>query len=114
MAGTIVQGVTLKISKFKGMNNVKKAEGDNKEPTVILNSYVTPQGRVLKKTGHQPFATLSGAKNLFGGSVMLAVAGDRLYQIEGGLATISDRRWPGNRAMLDTDTCYRHELCRGE
>jgi hypothetical protein len=77
----------MKISKFKGMNNVKGAEGDNREPSVILNSYVTPQGRVLKKTGHQSFATLSGAKNLFGGSVMLAVAGDRLYQIEGGLAT---------------------------
>ena len=77
----------ITIRDFQGMQNVKKAEGPPNQPTVILNSFVTPQGRILKKNGNTAFISLSGAHSLSRGcSVMLCVAADVLYRIDSGVA----------------------------
>ena len=73
--------------KFSGMNNIKKAEGEPNQPSVVFNSYVTPQGRVLPKEGYSSFVSLPHTRNLYGGSVFLAVAEDKLYRIDDRVAT---------------------------
>lgn len=69
------------------MNNVNTVEGPPDQPTVLLNSYITPQGKVSKKIGHTLFTELPNAHSLFGGSVMFAVSNDKLYKIKNGIAT---------------------------
>ena len=69
------------------MNNVKKAEGEPNQPSVVFNSYVTPQGRILPKKGYSSFVSLPHARNIYGGSVFLAVAEDKFYRIDRGVTT---------------------------
>jgi len=70
------------INNFTGMNNVKQAEGAPNEPSIVLNSFVTPQGRILKKNGYTPFMSLLGAHSLWAGTVMLCVAENILYRVD--------------------------------
>jgi len=77
----------ITISNFKGMGNLPDAGTSPNEPTVILNSFVTPQGRILTKNGYTSFVSLSGAHSLSNDcSVMLCVAADVLYRIDSGVA----------------------------
>ena len=77
----------IKISNFTGMNNLKQAEGNANEPTVVLNSFITPQGRILKRNGSKLFISLSNAHSLSNNcSIMLCVADDILYRIDSGIA----------------------------
>lgn len=75
------------ISQFSGMNNVKQADGATNEPSVILNSFATPQGRILKKNGYTSFISLFGSHSLSNNcSVMLCIAADVFYRIDSGVA----------------------------
>jgi len=75
------------IKDFLGMNNVKQSEGEPNEPAIVLNSFVTPQGRILKKNGYTSFVSLAGAHSLYASSVMLCVAAETLYRVDNGTAT---------------------------
>jgi hypothetical protein len=72
------------IKEFTGMNNVKQARGEANEPSLVFNSFVSPTKRILKRQGQTKFVDLAGVHSLFGGSVMLCVAGEKLYEVRKG------------------------------
>ena len=84
---------TIDLLRFKGMNNIKAAEGfaDSKgviEPRVILNADVDINGRLVKRTGATLATTLAGAHSLWAGAnCMLCVAAGKLYKVNQGVAT---------------------------
>lgn len=69
------------VKDFTGMNTVKLADGMLNEPSLILNSFVSPTKRIVKRQGRTLFASLEGVHSLFGGSVMLCVAKEKLYEV---------------------------------
>ena len=84
---------TIKMSRFTGMRNVDDA-GDlftGKEtatPRIILNSDVTPDGRLIKRDGFTEVCALTSPHSLWGGSTcLLCVSQGALYQINGTTAT---------------------------
>lgn len=77
----------LKIDRFLGMNNVKQAEGNLREPSVILNADVSQEGRVVKRDGYSLAISLPGAHSLFAGAgLLLCAAGGTLYNLRSGVA----------------------------
>ena len=73
------------IKGFTGMNNVKQADGEPNEPSLVFNSFVSPTKRVIKRQGQVKFVDLAKVHSLFGGSVMLCVAKEKLYEIRKGV-----------------------------
>ena len=82
----------ITVNSFSGMNNVKLSErafseDDPCEPAILLNAFVSPIGRILRRGGSTVFASLQGGHSLWSnGQVMLCVAEDVLYRITDGKA----------------------------
>ncbi len=89
----------FRIEEFRGMNNIKLAEGSFKEPRIILNADVTEEGRIIKRDGQTKVINLPGAHSLWAEKLaMLCAAPGKLYRIQHGeaveICTISGPKSP--------------------
>lgn len=80
---------------FRGMNNLPNPSATLPDkdrmftPRIIVNANVHDTGVVLERGGYAGIIPLPGAHSLWADSVMMAVAGETLYRIEGlNLASI--------------------------
>ena len=83
----------IKIERFVGMNNIKDSEGltvgkeSRVQPRIILNSDVTPQGRLIKRDGSTKVITLTSPHSLWSDSLaVLCASENKLYRISQGQA----------------------------
>lgn len=73
------------VAGFRGMNNIKAAEGDFEEPRIILNADVTEEGRIVKRDGYIKSLSMTDAHSLWaGGNAMLCADNGKLYRIQQG------------------------------
>lgn len=72
------------IAGFKGMNNIKAFTQALEEPRIILNAYVKPDGKVVKRKGYTRVISLNTGHSLTAISkYMILVDGSTLYQSDG-------------------------------
>jgi hypothetical protein len=77
----------FRIDEFRGMNNIKLAEGSFKEPRIVLNADVTEEGRVIKRDGQTKVIDLPGAHSIWADKLaMMCAAPGKLYRIQHGNA----------------------------
>ena len=92
-AGTQI-GIPMAINKinsfgFHGMNNLPPVSANLPDqerkitPRIVINADVMDSGSILPRRGYAEFITLPGAHSLWGGSVMLCVAAQVFYRVEG-------------------------------
>ena len=74
----------IPIAGFKGMNNVREFALDLAAPKIILNSFVRPDGKIVKRPGYAKVLTLTSGHSLFAASkYMLFADGLTLYSTDG-------------------------------
>jgi hypothetical protein len=84
---------TLNIRGFHGMSNIQESgssltdKAGNVTPQIILNSDITRDLSLVKREGQTKKISLTDAKSLWSGSVMLCVSRNKLYRLEGSQAT---------------------------
>uniref|UniRef100_A0A6M3IGQ9 Putative structural protein n=1 Tax=viral metagenome TaxID=1070528 RepID=A0A6M3IGQ9_9ZZZZ len=83
----------IKISRFVGMDNIKKSESlfvgreANAQPRIILNADVATGGRLIKRDGSTKKISLTNPHSLWSGTTaMMCVAGGYLYRLQQGAA----------------------------
>jgi len=75
----------FRVDEFRGMNNIKQAEGTFEEPRIVLNADVTEEGRIVKRDGYTKLFSLTDAHSLWAGNnAMLCVDNGTLYRIQQG------------------------------